>query len=104
MILSHRQQRIIDKLHNTNGVLSSSAITSLFNVSVQTIRKDLNELSELGHVRRVHGGISLPDNNHNTPLSNRAVMNPAVNQNIGRKVVSLLPKKQFFDTDAHLIE
>ena len=52
MTLSPRQQRIIDKLHDTNGVLSSLEITSLFNVSVQTIRKDLNELSELGHVRR----------------------------------------------------
>ena len=92
MTLSHRQQQIIDKLHDTNGTLSSFEITSLFNVSIQTIRKDLNELSELGHVRRVHGGISLPADNHNIPLSHRTVMNLAAKQNIARKVASLLPK------------
>ena len=92
MTLSPRQQRIIDKLHDTNGVLSSLEITSLFNVSVQTIRKDLNELSELGHVRRVHGGISLPGNNHNISFSNRTVMNLLAKQNIARKVATLLPE------------
>jgi DeoR family glycerol-3-phosphate regulon repressor len=65
MALSHRQQWIIDQLHETNGALYSVEITSLFNVSIQTIRKDLNDLSEVGVVRRVHRGISLPNNNHN---------------------------------------
>jgi len=92
MALSYRQQRIIRKLHETNGVLSSAEITALFNVSVQTIRKDLNELSEQGFVRRVHGGISLPSNNHNLSFSNRTVMNLAEKHNIARKVVELLPK------------
>ena len=73
-------------------MLSSSEITSLFDVSVQTIRKDLNELSELGLVRRVHGGISLPSNNRNLSFSNRTVMNLAAKQHIARKVVELLPE------------
>jgi DeoR family glycerol-3-phosphate regulon repressor len=92
MALSRRQQQIIDKLDFTSGVLSSAEITSMFNVSVQTIRKDLNELSELGFVRRVHGGISLPGNNHNISFSNRTVMGLAAKQNIARKVVTLLPE------------
>ena len=92
MALSRRQQRIIDKLHETHGVLSSAEITSLFDVSVQTIRKDLNELSELGLVRRVHGGISLPANNHNLSFSNRTVLNLAAKRSIARRVVELLPE------------
>ncbi len=92
MDLSRRQQQIINKLHETNGVLSSTEITLLFNVSVQTIRKDLNELSELGLVRRVHGGISLPSDNHNLSFSNREVMNLAEKQNIAHQVVELLPE------------
>lgn len=92
MVLSPRQQSIVDKLQDTNGVLSSAEITSLFDVSVQTIRKDLNELSELGIVRRVHGGISLPGDNHNISFSNRKVMNLAAKQHIARKVVTLLPE------------
>jgi DeoR family glycerol-3-phosphate regulon repressor len=92
MALSRRQQRIIDKLQDTSGVLSSKEITSLFKVSVQTIRKDLNELSELGFVRRVHGGISLPGKNHNISFSNRTIMNLAAKKNIACKVVTLLPE------------
>ena len=92
MALSNRQQRIIDKLHETNGVLSSVEITTLFDVSIQTIRKDLNELSELGLVRRVHGGISLPSNNHNLSFSNRTVMNLEAKRRIANKVVELLPE------------
>lgn len=92
MALSRRQQRIINKLHETNGVLSSADITALFNVSVQTIRKDLNELSELGLVRRVHGGISLPGNNHNLSFTNRTVLNLEAKHKIALKVVELLPE------------
>ncbi|MCP4790207.1 MAG: DeoR/GlpR transcriptional regulator [Gammaproteobacteria bacterium] len=92
MALSTRQKKIMNRLHEVNSVLSSADITSLFNVTVQTIRKDLNELSELGLVRRVHGGISLPSSNQNLSFSNRTVMNLAAKQNIARKVVELLPE------------
>jgi len=92
MALSPRQKRIMDGLHRANGVLSSADITSLFDVTVQTIRKDLNELSELGLVRRVHGGIKLPSSNKNDSFSNRTVMNLTAKQNIARKVVELLPE------------
>ncbi len=92
MSLSPRQKQIVDRLHETNGELSSAEITAAFNVTVQTIRKDLNELSELGLVRRVHGGISLPGNNHNLSFSNRTVMNLTAKQKIARKVVELFPE------------
>ena len=92
MSLSSRQKQIISKLHDTNGVFSSADITSLFNVTIQTIRKDLNELSELGLVRRVHGGISLPGENHNLSFSNRTIMNLAAKEDIALKVIELFPK------------
>jgi DeoR family glycerol-3-phosphate regulon repressor len=92
MALSTRQKKIINQLHEVNGILSSADITALFNVTIQTIRKDLNELSELGLVRRVHGGISLPSSNQNVSFSNRTVMNLSAKQNIARKVVELLPE------------
>ena len=46
MDLSSRQKQIMDRLQETNGVLSSAEITAVFNVTVQTIRKDLNELKK----------------------------------------------------------
>ncbi len=92
MVLSRRQKQIMDRLHESNGVVSSADITSSFNVTVQTIRKDLNGLSELGLVRRVHGGISLPNANPNQSFSNRTVMNLAAKRKIARKVVGLFPE------------
>jgi DeoR family glycerol-3-phosphate regulon repressor len=92
MNLSSRQKEIMDSLHKTNGVLSSAEITAAFNVTVQTIRKDLNELSEMGLVRRVHGGIRLPSDNQNLSFDNRTVLNLSSKQRIARKAVELFPE------------
>ena len=81
----------MDRLNQSNGELTTTDITSHFNVTIQTIRRDLNELSKLGMVRRVHGGITLPSSNHNVSFSNRTIMNLEAKQNIARKVVELLP-------------
>ena len=81
----------MDRLYQSNGELSTTDITSQFNVTIQTIRRDLNELSELGMVRRVHGGINLPSSNQNVSFSNRTIMNLQAKQNIARKVVEILP-------------
>ena len=81
----------MDRLYQSNGELSTIAITAQFNVTIQTIRRDLNELSELGMVRRVHGGINLPSSNQNVSFSNRTIMNLEAKQNIARKVVEILP-------------
>jgi DeoR family glycerol-3-phosphate regulon repressor len=92
MNLSSRQKQIMDRLHETNGILSSAEITSAFDVTVQTIRKDLNDLSEMGLVRRVHGGIRLPSDNHNLSFDNRTVLNLTSKQRIARKTVELFPE------------
>ena len=81
----------MDRLYQSNGELSTTDITSQFNVTIQTIRKDLNELSKKGLVRRVHGGINLPSSNQNVSFGNRTIMNLEAKQNIARKVVELLP-------------
>ena len=92
MKLSSRQKQIMDRLHEANGILSSSEITTAFNVTVQTIRKDLNELSEKCLVRRVHGGIRLRGDNHNLSFDNRTVLNLVSKQRIARKTVELFPE------------
>ena len=91
LALSTRQKHIMDRLYQSNGELSTSDITSQFNVTIQTIRRDLNELSKLGMVRRVHGGINLPSSNQNVSFSNRTIMNLEAKRKIARKVVELLP-------------
>ena len=81
----------MDRLYQSNGELSTTDITGLFNVTIQTIRKDLNELSNKGLVRRIHGGINLPSSNQNVSFNNRTMMNLEAKQHIARKVVELFP-------------
>ena len=92
MQLSERQHAILKLLRQGAGTLSSGDLTHRFDVSVQTIRKDLNELSDQGLVKRVHGGITLPVQSHNLSFSNRQVINLEAKKCIARKVAEAIPE------------
>ena len=59
MSLTPRQREILDWLRDASE-LSTDQLADRFQVSTQTIRRDINDLSEQGLVRRLHGGLSLP--------------------------------------------
>ncbi len=90
-MLSERQTQIIAFLTSRGGTLSSSELTESFDVSVQTIRKDLNELSDLGVVRRVHGGITLPTQSRNLSFTNRQVINLEEKKHIAKLAAAQIP-------------
>ncbi|EME0828641.1 DeoR/GlpR transcriptional regulator [Vibrio vulnificus] len=90
--LSTRQKQILAYLQQTHGVLSSTLLSERFDVSVQTIRKDMNDLSDKGMVRRVHGGISLPSANDNLSFTKRDLLNLSAKQRIAQKVALELPE------------
>ncbi|WP_413112420.1 DeoR/GlpR family DNA-binding transcription regulator [Thaumasiovibrio sp. DFM-14] len=92
MALSARQREILTFLGEAHGVLSSTLLSERFAVSVQTIRKDMNDLSDKGMVRRVHGGIMLPTANDNVSFSNREVVNLPAKQSIARRIAQELPE------------
>lgn len=92
MLLSERQTKILAWLKQAGGQLSSQELTDSFNVSVQTIRKDLNELSDQGLVQRVHGGIRLPFHNRNLSFQSRQIINLDAKRTIGQLVADLLPE------------
>ncbi len=56
---SLRQQQIMALARNAERVLVDELV-AIFDVTPQTIRKDLNELCEAGLLARVHGGALLP--------------------------------------------
>ena len=91
MKLTDRQTQIIEFLTSRGGTLSSSELTESFDVSVQTIRKDLNELSDLGVVRRVHGGITLPTQSRNLSFTNRQVINFEEKKHIAGLTAAYIP-------------
>ncbi|MFD1720784.1 DeoR/GlpR family DNA-binding transcription regulator [Amnibacterium endophyticum] len=55
MYATERHQRIIDEL-DASGRVSVAALSRTFDVTAETIRRDLDALEEAGALRRVHGG------------------------------------------------
>ncbi|MEZ4902667.1 MAG: DeoR family transcriptional regulator [Spirosomataceae bacterium] len=55
MLKKERQTFILKQINLHNRVLSSD-LSTLLNVSEDTIRRDLNELDETGDLVKVHGG------------------------------------------------
>lgn len=55
MALSIRQNRILD-LARTDGRVMVEDLAQRFEVTLQTIRRDLGDLAAAGHLDRVHGG------------------------------------------------
>ncbi|WP_195854132.1 DeoR/GlpR family DNA-binding transcription regulator [Aerococcus tenax] len=55
MLKSERQELILNRI-DTEGSVQVSDLTKVANVTEDTIRKDLQELSKKGLVKRVHGG------------------------------------------------
>lgn len=55
MALSFRQTEILD-IARAEGRVVVEDLAQRFDVTLQTIRRDLGELADLGHLDRVHGG------------------------------------------------
>ena len=60
MLPLDRQNQVLQWLHQT-GFLTNYEIAKRFNVSQMTVWRDIRALEEQGLVKRIHGGLSLPD-------------------------------------------
>lgn len=61
MIKTERHQLILDRIEQ-NGKVLVNDLTSELKMTEDTIRKDLQELSKMGLIKRVHGGAIRVDN------------------------------------------
>lgn len=91
MMKELRQQAILDKIKHSSKVLSSELSTDL-NVSEDTIRRDLKELSDQGLIRKVHGGAVLHDSASYIPMNYEDRKNFAAKEKsvIAQKAIALL--------------
>ncbi|PLR87803.1 DeoR/GlpR transcriptional regulator [Bacillus canaveralius] len=62
MLVHDRHEKIIELL-GKNKSLKVSSVTSMFGVSTETVRRDLEYLEKEGYLRRVRGGAVLDDVN-----------------------------------------
>jgi DeoR family glycerol-3-phosphate regulon repressor len=89
-LLSPRQSDIV-ALAKAEGRVSVEGLAERFNVTPQTIRKDLNDLCERGVLQRYHGGAILASGTANLGYEARRKLATEEKRRIGIKAASLIP-------------
>lgn len=87
---TERQAEIAERVRQ-NGFQSVTDLALHFGVTTQTIRRDINELSDVGVLRRRHGGVELPAPTENIGFEERQTLNFAAKERIARVVESRIP-------------
>ena len=63
-MLMEERLKLIAQLVAERGSIRVSDLTSLLHSSESTIRRDIIELDRRGKVKKIHGGATVPDDNH----------------------------------------
>lgn len=90
LALSDRQDRILALLNQSGRVLVDD-LAGAFDVSAQTIRKDLNELCDRGLASRVHGGARAGRSISNVDYEHRRLLSSEGKEMIGAAAADLIP-------------
>lgn len=88
--LSPRQTEIVKLARNSGRVVVDDLVTR-FDVTPQTIRKDLNELCDLGVLQRFHGGAMFAAGVANVGYENRRNISSQAKNLIGERASQLIP-------------
>ena len=92
MLTDERRAVILEHLRVQGRVLASDLLDE-FDVSADTVRRDLRELDQAGLLRRVHGG-ALPRLGDTTTFPARARRAPEAKASIGRRAAELVADGQ----------
>lgn len=90
MHLSERQSEILHRAR-TQGRVEVEALAAAFDVTTQTIRRDLNELSQNGLLARVHGGAVASTRVTNVAYPERRAVSAAEKRAIGARAAAMIP-------------
>lgn len=86
-----RQAEIVNEVQR-RGTISIEALADHFNVTLQTVRRDVQRLSEAHLLARFHGGVRLPNSTiENVDYLRRQAMQAAGKQRIARAVAERIP-------------
>jgi DeoR family glycerol-3-phosphate regulon repressor len=79
------------KMVQTQGFVPIERLAQVFSVTPQTIRRDINTLSEKGYIRRYHGGAATLTSTENVAYTQRKVMCLKEKQQIAQMVAARVP-------------
>ncbi len=97
MLASQRKQQILQILTEEKQVMSGE-LSQRFNVSEDSIRRDLRELAAEGKLQRVHGG-ALPVSAAIAPIETRKSVQIASKQAVARAAAALIQPGQVVIVD-----
>lgn len=87
---SFREHDILE-IARSQGKVTVDGLAAHFDVTVQTIRRDLTALANAGHVERVHGGAVLASSVHNIAYEERRRVNAAAKDAMARACAAEIP-------------
>ncbi|MES2145196.1 MAG: DeoR/GlpR family DNA-binding transcription regulator, partial [Pseudomonadota bacterium] len=90
MTLSFRQTEILD-IARAEGRVVVEDLAQRFSVTLQTIRRDLTDLADAGHLDRVHGGAMPRTGVTNLGYEQRRRMNEGAKSAIARACADAIP-------------
>lgn len=97
-MLAHQRKQLILEQLQLEGQVMSKNLSDRFEVSEDTIRRDLRELAAEGHLQRVHGG-ALPASSAVATFSERKSLKTEVKMKVARKGVELISAGQVVIVD-----
>ena len=99
-LLQYERQRQISLLALRNGSVDVSELAKRFDVTTETIRRDLSDMQDKGVVRRVHGGaVSIEARHHEPKVDSRDMQNAGEKLRIAQEAIREVP-----DTGSVLID
>ena len=90
--LNDRQNRILG-LARSSGRVSVEDLAERFQVTQQTIRRDLNDLCDRGVIMRTHGGAVVSSSVENLAYKARRLISASEKRAIGAAAAALVPNK-----------
>lgn len=85
-----RHKEIIE-LVSERGFVTIDDLAQHFQVTPQTIRRDINQLDQEKRLQRYHGGAGIPSSTLNTAYSDRKIQNLEEKTRIGEAIASKIP-------------
>ena len=93
MLPEQRRHRIVTAL-GSHGMVRADELATQLGVSLETIRRDLNELERRGELTRVYGGATRAPHTEEPPYDRRRVLNLPAKRAIARLAAQLVKPQQ----------
>jgi DeoR family glycerol-3-phosphate regulon repressor len=88
--MNPRQEQLI-QIARSQGPVSLEDLATKLNVSVQTVRRDVQQLAQIGQLVRFHGGVRAGATAENITYQQRENLNADAKTRIGRAVAARIP-------------